>query len=173
MARLLATRPITTLRTLSPFGFARETIILLCMQSVEGELRMRLKRPWYWPFRKSLATEGARIPASIPAANDFAVKAAEATGGVAATSITEILFDIPSTAHCMGGAVMGATPAQGVCDGRNRVFGYRNMFICDGSVLSANLGVNPSLTITAIAEHAMSHIPMAAEQTWAIGAEQT
>ena len=173
LARLLLTRPIATLRTISPFGFARETIILLCMQSVEGELRMRLKRPWYWPFRKSLATEGARIPASIPAANDFAVKAAEATGGIAATSITEILFDIPSTAHCMGGAAMGATPAEGVCDGRNRVFGYRNMFICDGSVLSANLGVNPSLTITAIAEHAMSHIPMAAEQTWAIGVEQT
>ncbi len=170
LVRLLLTRPITTLRTLLPFGFARETVVLLCMQNLEGELRMRLKRTWYWPLRKSLATEGAPIPASIPAANAFAVKAARATGGVAATAITEILFNIPSTAHCMGGAVMGASPAEGVCDGRNRVFGYRNMLVCDGSVLSANLGVNPSLTITALAEHAMSHIPAAKDQDWGMGA---
>ncbi len=166
LLRLVLTRPVTTLRTLIPFGFARETIILLCMQNLDSQLRMRLKRPWYWPFRSLLATEGDPIPAFIPAANAFAIRGARVTGGVAATSITEILFNVPTTAHCMGGAVMAASPAGGVCDRRNRVFGYRNMYICDGSMLGANLGVNPSLTIAALTEHAMSHIPNAEQQTW-------
>ncbi|MCG8595812.1 MAG: GMC family oxidoreductase [Kiloniellales bacterium] len=172
LLRLLATRPLTTLRTLLPFRFARETMIFLCMQNLEGTLTMRFKRPWYWPFRKTLVTEGERIPTCIPAANDFARKVAEATGGIASNSIVETLFDIPTTAHCMGGAAMAASPDAGVCDGRNRVFGYRNLYICDGSVLSANLGVNPSLTITALTEHAMSHIPEAARQTWTTEAGQ-
>ena len=172
LLRLLATRPVATLRTLLPFRFARETMIFLCMQNLEAELTMRLKRPWYWPFRKTLATEGAPIPTFIPAANDFARKVAAATGGIAANSIVETLFNVPTTAHCMGGAAMAASPEEGVCDGRNRVFGYRNMYICDGSVLSANLGVNPSLTITALTEHAMSHIPKAARQTWDAAAGQ-
>lgn len=173
LLRLLLTRPVATLRTLLPFGFARETMILLCMQNLEGELTMRLKRPWYWPFRKTLVTEGERIQASIPAANNFASTAARETGGIAVTSIVETLFDVPTTAHCMGGAVMAATSADGVCDARNRVFGYRNMYICDGSVLSANLGVNPSLTITALTEHAMSHIPLSARQKWDAKAGQS
>jgi cholesterol oxidase len=139
LLRLFLMQPVTTLRTLMPFGFARESVILLCMQE----------------------------------ANAFAVKAAKATGGVAATSVTEILFNVPTTAHCMGGAVMATSPAEGVCDSRNRVFGYRNMFICDGSVLSANLGVNPSLTITALTEHAMSHVPRVEQQTWDAWAEHT
>lgn len=77
--------------------------------------------------------------------------------------ITEILLDIPTTAHVMGGCTMGASSEEGVVDSLNRVFGYRNMYICDGSVLSVNLGVNPSLTICAITERAMSYIPTAAE----------
>jgi cholesterol oxidase len=173
LARMLLTRPWTTVRVLFPRGWARETMIFLCMQTLDGHLTMRLKRRWFWPFSKRLATDGQKIPTFIPAANDFALKAAKATGGVAMTSMTEILLNIPMTAHCMGGAAMGHDRSDGVCDGRNRVFGYRNMYVCDGSVLGANLGVNPSLTITALAEHAMSHVPPAAEQRWdAIGEEQ-
>jgi cholesterol oxidase len=70
------------------------------------------------------------------------------------------------TAHCLGGAAMGRTRADGVCDSKNRVFGYQNMYICDGSMLGANLGVNPALTIAALTEHAMSHIPGQAGQKW-------
>ncbi len=161
LGRMMATRPITTARMLLPWRFSRETVILLCMQSLESSLKMRLKRRWFWPFGKLLVTEGDDVPAFIPEANAFAVKGAEATGGVAATSLIEILFNISITAHCMGGAVMARTPSQGVCDEKCRVFGYENMLVCDGSVLSANLGVNPSLTITALAEHAMSYIPEA------------
>jgi cholesterol oxidase len=159
LGKLLLTRPVTTLRSLRPRNFARETMIFLCMQTVEAQLTMQLKRRWFWPFARQLASHGERIPTFIPAANAFAIKAARASGGVAQTSMTEILFNVPTTAHCMGGAVMGRTREEGVCDGRNRVFGYQNMYICDGSVLGANLGVNPSLTITALTEHAMSHIP--------------
>lgn len=172
LARLLATQPVRTLRVLSPRGFARETMILLCMQTLEAHLTMRWTRRWFWPFSKGLATHGRKIPTFIPEANAFAVKAARAAGGVPMTSVTEILLNVPMTAHCMGGAAMAANRAEGVCDGKNRVFGYRNMYICDGSMLGANLGVNPSLTITALAEHAMSHVCRAEHQSWnAIGEE--
>jgi len=80
--------------------------------------------------------------------------------------LPEILFDIPGTAHCLGGCVMADSPENGVVDYRNRVFGYKNMYVCDGSVVSANLGVNPSLTITALTERAMTFIPMKSETAW-------
>lgn len=166
LIKLLLTRPLTTLRMLWPVGYARETMIFLCMQTLEGHLDMELKRPWYWPFNKLLVSQGERIPACIPEANAFAIKAAEATGGVPANFVPEVFLNVPATAHCMGGAAIGRNRREGVCDGRNRVYGYRNMYICDGAMLGANLGVNPSLTITALTEHAMSHIPPAAEQRW-------
>ena len=77
--------------------------------------------------------------------------------------LPEILFNVPGTAHCIGGCVIADNSAHGVIDSRHRVFNYKNMYICDGSVIAANLGVNPSLTITALAERAMSFIPPAAE----------
>jgi cholesterol oxidase len=80
--------------------------------------------------------------------------------------LPEILFDVPGTAHCLGGAVIATSPDLGVIDSRHRVFGYRNMYVCDGSVVAANLGVNPSLTITALAERAMSYIPPATQAAW-------
>jgi cholesterol oxidase len=80
--------------------------------------------------------------------------------------LPEILFDVPSTAHCIGGCVIAASPDHGVVDSRHRGFGYKNMYICDGSVVAANLGVNPSLTITALSERAMSFIPPATEMGW-------
>ncbi len=172
LLKLLLTKPITTLRMLWPVGYARETMIFLCMQTLEGYLNLRFKRTWYWPFWKTLVSEGKPIPACIPAANEFAVKAAKATGGVPANFVPEVFLNVPATAHCMGGAAIARNKAEGVCDGKNRVFGYRNMYICDGSMLGANLGVNPSLTITALTEHAMSHIPQVDQQRWdAIGTE--
>ncbi|MEP4556311.1 GMC family oxidoreductase [Cobetia amphilecti] len=159
MAKVVAANPRRALKFQLPWGFAKETIIFLCMQTADGHLNMTLKRLWYWPLRKALVTEGKRIPTFIPEANDFVTRGAEAIGAIPGSSIPEILFNIPTTAHCMGGAAMAASPEDGVCDGQNRVFHYRNMLICDSSMLAANLGVNPSLTITALAEHAMSHIP--------------
>jgi cholesterol oxidase len=73
--------------------------------------------------------------------------------------------------HCIGGCVIAASRDRGVVNDHHRAFGYRNMYICDGSVLGANLGVNPSLTITALAERAMSFIPTAPETTWSDSAQ--
>ena len=158
--------PFQTLRLFYPFGWARETVILLCMQAVDGDLEMCWQRPWFWPFRKSLASRGRKVPTYIPQANEFAGKVSQITGGTAMSMIPEILFDIPSTAHCLGGCVMAGSSEHGVVDDRNRVFGYKNMYVCDGSVIAANLGVNPSLTITALAERAMSFILPASETSW-------
>jgi cholesterol oxidase len=151
--------PIRSLRAGWPFGFARQTLILLAMQTIEGALSFRLRRRWYWPFKRRLTTEGKRIPTNIPTANAFAERAARAFGGIAITSKSEILFDMPMTAHCIGGCVMGADAAHGVIDAQHRVFGYRGLYVVDGAAVGANLGVNPSLTITALAERAMSFIP--------------
>jgi cholesterol oxidase len=161
LASSLLRHPLRTLRCLHPFGFAREIIILLCMQTLDVHIEMRLGRPWFWPFRKVLMSRGRRVPTHIPRANDFARTVAGLTGGVPMTLLTEILLDVPTTAHILGGCPMAASPALGVVDSHHRLFGYRNAYVCDGSVIAANLGVNPSLTITALAERAMSFVPAA------------
>ena len=155
----LLRHPFKTVRVLQPVGWAREFVILLCMQALEGEMEMRWQRPWFWPFRKFLVSRGKKMPTYIPKANEFARKLAQVTGGFPMSMLPEILFDIPGTAHCIGGCVIADSSTHGVVDDHHRVFGYRNMYICDGSVVAANLGVNPSLTITALAERAMSFIP--------------
>jgi cholesterol oxidase len=162
----LLRHPLKTMRLLWPSRWARETLILLCMQALEGHIDMRWKRTWLSPFRKTLVSHGPKIPTNIPAANDFAAKLAEMSGGTALSTISEILFDIPSTAHCLGGCSIGPSAEHGVIDHRHRVFGYKNMYVCDGSVVAANLGVNPSLTIAALSERAVSYIPAAAEHGW-------
>lgn len=161
MIGLLLRHPIKGLRFIFPFGFATETVILLCMQTVDGHIDMKWKRPWYWPFRRTMVSEGARIPTYIPAANRFAEVAAKATGGISGSSMFEIFFNVPMTAHCMGGCALASCAEDGVIDEQNRVFNYQNLYVVDGSMIGANLGVNPSLTITALAERAMSFIPSA------------
>ena len=171
--KLMMSRPSTAWRILSPKHFARESMILLCMQPIDSSLAMKWKRYPCWPFARCLTTDRSNVPSSIKAANDFTLRAAKSMGGVAISSLAAVLFEIPMTAHCIGGAVMARSAAEGVCDAFCRVFGYRNLYICDGSIISSNLGVNPSLTITALAEHAMSHIPLATTQRWDLtGAEQ-
>jgi cholesterol oxidase len=164
--RSLLRHPIRTLRLIRPWGWAREATILLCMQAVEGHIEMRWQRPWFWPFNKMLVSRGDKVPTYIPKANEFARKFAQVAGGTAMSMLPEILFNVPGTAHCIGGCVIASSAEGGVVDDHHRVFGYRNMYICDGSVVAANLGVNPSLTITALAERAMSFIPPAAETEW-------
>jgi cholesterol oxidase len=165
-----AAHPVKFARAAWPFGFARQTLILLVMQTIDATLRMRLRRRWFWPFRRLLCSEGSRIPTNIPKANAFVERAAALLGGIPITSWFEILFDIPITAHCIGGCVMGADAEHGVIDARHRVFGYEGLYVVDGGAVGANLGVNPSLTITALAERAMSFIPakLAVDATGAV-----
>jgi cholesterol oxidase len=159
LAAGLLRHPLHTIRCLHPFGWARESLILLCMQACDCHIEMRLGRPWFWPFHKMLMSRGRSIPTFIPEANEFAKTVARLTGGTPMSMVTEILFNVPGTAHILGGCPMAEGPESGVVDGRQRVFGYRNLYICDGSVIAANLGVNPSLTICAMTERAMSYVP--------------
>lgn len=166
MVGALLRHPGKTLRLFRPWGWARETVILLCMQAMDGHLDMAWERPWFWPFRRYLVSRGDKIPTFIPQANAFAEQFARLNGGTAMSMLPEILFDVPGTAHCIGGCVIGRSRDEGVVDYRHRVFGYRNLYVCDGSVVAANLGVNPSLTIAALAEHAMSYVAAAHETSW-------
>jgi cholesterol oxidase len=95
------------------------------------------------------------LPAAAAAARWFAGR----TGGIAQSAITESIQNVPTTAHILGGAVIGADADCGVVDSGNRVFGYENLLVTDGASIPANPGVNPSLTITAKAEHALSLVP--------------
>lgn len=150
----LLRHPIDNLRVLTVRDFARKTQILLFMQTIDSTLR--LDRGLLG--MKSRLENGPAPTPFIPEAFDLAARFARETGGKTLASITETWLGIPSTAHILGGATMGASAADGVIDRDHRVYGYDNMWVCDGSAVSANPGVNPSLTITALSERAMSKI---------------
>ncbi len=99
----LLRHPVKTLRLYRPWGWAQEAVILLCMQTLDGHIEMRWERPWLWPFGKRLVSRGDKVPTYIPQANEFAKKFAEAGGGTAMNMLPEILFNMPGTAHCIGG----------------------------------------------------------------------
>ena len=99
------------------------------------------------------------VPTFIPVANKVAQLLAKKMNGRAYSVLPEVLFDVSSTAHILGGCVMGETEQNGVCSFKGEVHGYKNMYVVDGSVIPANLGVNPSLSITAVAEYILSNIP--------------
>lgn len=147
--------PWINLRTYFVDDWAKRTQILLFMQTIDSTLRFT--RGLFG--LKSSMEEGDSPSAFIPEALDLAQRFSKITGGKTTALLTETLAGIPTTAHILGGCVMGASAEQGVIDRDNRVFGYENMYICDGSMISANPGVNPSLTITALSERAMSKIP--------------
>jgi cholesterol oxidase len=143
-----------------PKHWSRRTIILLVMQTLDNAIALRPHKGPLGTFWLKTEQDPERpIPTFIPIANKTAEWFAKRTGGIAQSSVTEALFNIPTTAHILGGAVIAPDPGRGVVDARQRVFGYENLLVCDGSAIPANVGVNPSLTITALAEHAMSHLP--------------
>lgn len=155
-------RPVRTLRMLLVPDWAKHTAILLFMRREEGFIRLRMGRRWSRLFRpglKSAPGEGPLPTAAIPEATELAEAFSREVRGTPGSLITETLFGIPTTAHILGGACMGATPEDGVIDHRHRVFGYPELLVVDGSAMSANPGVNPSLTIAALAERAMGFIP--------------
>ena len=156
--------PIRFAKSVWPWGWGRRTIVLLVMQSLDNAIAFRAKRGRFGGG-VTLTTEQdpeKPNPTYIDVGNKAAEWLQEKTGGIAQSAVLEALANIPTTAHILGGAVIGKDASTGVVDHRNRVFGYQHLLVCDGSAMPANPGVNPSLTITAIAEHAMSHIPHAA-----------
>lgn len=153
--------PVKNLKTYFVPDWAKHTQILLFMQTINSTLRFRSG----WIGMKSDMEAGPAPTAFIPEAKDLAEKYSRIVDGKPTTLLSETLLGIPTTAHILGGAVMGNNIEEGVIDKDNRVFGYHNMFICDGSMISSNPGVNPSLTITALSERAMSKIPAKEELT--------
>jgi cholesterol oxidase len=154
--------PRRLVQVLFPKHYSRRTIIILVMQTLDNAIALRPREgPFGSLWLKTEQDPEKPIPTFIPVANQAAEWFAKRTGGIAQSSTTEALFNIPTTAHILGGAVIAPDPSQGVIDARQRVFGYENLLVCDGSAIPANVGVNPSLTITALAEHAMSHLPAA------------
>lgn len=129
------------------------------MQTKDNSLRLVRKKGW---LRTRLTTEqghGEPNPTYVPEANDVARRTAEIIGGTPMSAINEVLFDTPTTAHLLGGAPIGSSPEEGVIDAYHRVFGHPTLHVVDGAAIGANLGVNPSLTITAMSERAMSFWP--------------
>jgi cholesterol oxidase len=165
--KLLATilrHPGRFAQVLWPRGWSRRTIIVLVMQTLDNAIALRPKLTRSGDVRLRTEQDPEKPnPTFIPVANQAAEWLAQRTGGIAQSSVMEAALNIPSTAHILGGAVIAADPEHGVVDARQRVFGYENLLVCDGAAVPANVGVNPSLTITALAEHAMSHIPPAGE----------
>jgi cholesterol oxidase len=157
----IARHPRRWLHTLWPVGWSRRMVMLLVMQSRDNAITFRARKRRIGRGYRLTTVQNSDNPSPtyIEKGNQAARWLAEHTGGIAQSNVLEALGNIPSTAHLLGGAVIGATPAHGVVDKDLRVFGYQSMLICDGSAMPANPGVNPALTITALAEHAMAQIP--------------
>jgi cholesterol oxidase len=126
------------------------------MQTLDSTLRFKKNS---FGLMSSTVSTGKRPTPFIPESIKMIKEYSKAINGVSTSFALETIAGIPSTAHILGGAVMGENSSEGVIDKDNRVFGYENLYIIDGSMISANPGVNPSLSITAIAERAMDQIP--------------
>ena len=147
---------------LLPRRWSEQVVVLLVMQTLDNSITTFTRRG---PFGRRLTSRqgvGAPNPTWIPAAHDVTRRVAERIGGVPLGSVTD-LFDVPMTGHFIGGCPIGPTPVRGVVDPYHRLHGYTGLHVVDGSTISANLGVNPSLTITAQAERAMSLWPNAGD----------
>jgi cholesterol oxidase len=156
-ARLTLRHPWRSLKAFLVPDFARHTMILLYMRTIDSHLTLRPGR--LFGRLRSVLAHGPAPTAAIPEATELAERVAAKTRGYPASLATETLFGIPTTAHILGGCVMGASPAQGVIDASHQVWGYPGLYVVDGSAISANPGVNPSLTICALAERAMGLVP--------------
>jgi cholesterol oxidase len=150
--------PVRFLRLLWKRGWARRTVILLVMQTLGNSMRLKPIRIGRHLLLGTEQDPDNPNPTWIPVANDAAKRIADKIEGIPQSNLPEALLNIPATAHILGGAVIEPDPSKGVVDLRQRAFGRENLLVCDGSVIPANPGVNPSLTITALAEHAMSFI---------------
>jgi cholesterol oxidase len=154
-----ALHPLRFFRAWLVSDWAKFTTVLLYMRSFQGSLSFRLRPGVYGPTLATVLDGGPKPRASIPEASEIAAQFAEIADGVPISLFTETLLNAPTTAHLLGGCCMGLDAQSGVIDAQHRVFGYPGLFVIDGSAVSANPGVNPSLTITALAERAMSFIP--------------
>ena len=143
-------------------GWARRSTILLVMQTEDNRIKLRLGRSLFTLFRRNLVSlpdEEKTIPSKIDVGHEVTRTFARKTDAVPVGSINEGLFNIPLTAHILGGCPFGRDSKEGVVDLNCQLHNYPGLYAVDGSIVPANPGVNPSLTITALAEYAMSRVP--------------
>ena len=155
------THPIDFLKALVLPGWAHNATILLVMQHADNRMRFRIGRSLFTLFRTGMVADeepGYRITAQVKGSHEVTREFSKRTNGVSLGSIGENLLGLPTTAHILGGAPIGKTADEGVVNENFEVHNYDGMYIIDGSIMPANPGVNPSLTITALAEYAMSKI---------------
>ena len=155
--------PLRFLRNLWFVGSSARTTVLLVMQTSDNYLHLDFApRPWRLggcSMNSQVPPGQQRSPSYIPVANEVARRLAARMNGEALSSWPEVLLDAPTTAHILGGCAMAEGPDRGVVGFDGQVFGYPGLYVADGSVVPANLGVNPSLTITALSEHLMDQMP--------------
>ena len=156
----VVTSPIKYFKTYFVNSWAKKTVVLLFMQTLDSTLRFRRN---IFGFMSSTVSSGKKPTPFIPESGKLVSEYSKAINGVSTSFVLETIAGIPSTAHILGGAVMAENSKEGVIDRDNKVFGYEGLYIIDGSMISANPGVNPSLSITAIAERAMDQIPNKSE----------
>ncbi|WP_225754467.1 FAD-dependent oxidoreductase [Actinotalea sp. Marseille-Q4924] len=161
-ARELARNPLRAVRTLTPYRWSERTAIALVMQSLDNSLVVRLRRGPLGTRLVSRQGPGEPNPTWIPSAHRTATLLAEELGGIAGGSWGDVA-NMPLTAHFLGGCPIGASAAEGVVDPYQRVHGHPTLHVVDGAAVTANLGVNPSLTITAQAERAFGMWPNVGE----------
>ncbi|MET0400813.1 MAG: GMC oxidoreductase, partial [Cystobacter sp.] len=146
---LAVRHPLKLLRSWLTRDFAQRSMILLYMRTLDGHLRMRRGRGAFTGGREGLLTslaEGPAPTAHMPEATELAHRIARKLDGLPMNMATETVLGIPTTAHILGGCCMGDSPENGAIDAQHRLFGYEGLYVVDGSAISANPGVNPSLT---------------------------
>jgi cholesterol oxidase len=164
-ARVLAetiAHPFRSLGCWFARNWHKRVVVLTVMQSLDNQIRLRLKRNPLWPFKRRLASDvapGQEVPAYIPEANAAARKLAAHVGGTAHNNLLESLGNTSVTAHILGGCVIGSGPDDGVIDIDHEAFGHPGLFVTDASAIPANVGVNPALTIAALAERFSARFP--------------
>jgi cholesterol oxidase len=129
------------------------------MQTLDNAFAMKLKKGLFGGMKIEDSKDNVPVPAYIEVGQKAMYAYAKKINGVAQNSITEIAFNMATTAHIMGGVPMGSNASEGVIDDNFKVHNYPDFFVLDGSILQFNPGVNPSLSITAIAEYAMNNVP--------------
>jgi cholesterol oxidase len=147
------------LRSVFQKNVARNSVIFLIMQSLPNAMSMKLQKGLFGHHLVFKNNNGRRVPSYIPIGQEVLYRYAAKVKGVPQNAFSEVMFGLASTAHILGGCPIGRTAAEGVVNDRFEAFGYKNFYILDGSIIPCNLGVNPSLTITALSEYAMSLVP--------------
>jgi cholesterol oxidase len=162
VAARLAAHPAAQARVVAARGFLERLTVLTTMQHHDSELAVELRRSPVRPWRRVLRsrlTGGTRPPSFLPVANEVTRAFAASSGGRPLNLLGESVGGLSVTAHILGGAVMGVDAAHGVVDANHEVHGHPGLYVADASVIPANLGVNPSLTITALAERFAARFP--------------